>query len=386
MRTLLISLLTIASLTSLGRAQVLEPQSTPATQPAPANPAVTTSGGGEDKPFLGTDVPLFDPESEMFTWDGQSFNLNNNRLMRARFEKYLNAPEANSDEDKEYRETLQLIMDKLSPIHTKNGRLDLPGAVSLLPRASSYPIDSRLCDALAQAVYSAYSAQKNIAALSKINQDLSKEAKRLHWNSEFEGGAIAKSKETTQVRTGKNKTETSTKEYSSVGRSTDYALRMAEIEVLKKTNAAKMGVNQVQAKAEFQALILQHLAQRRFEHVIIGCRMYRALFSDGLTTLAVKQGSDVDKLFGEGLGSNPTLSTIESIANEIIRDVDEAIDAFNYLIEAEEIESASKRLSEAFMIGEYLPKVRTLERTKKRQVLAFVRDAFQLKSAMEVRD
>ena len=49
-----------------------------------------------DKPFLGTDIPIFNPGTEVFSWDGQNWNINNNRLMRARFEKYLNTPADNS--------------------------------------------------------------------------------------------------------------------------------------------------------------------------------------------------------------------------------------------------------------------------------------------------
>ena len=57
-----------------------------------------------DQPFLGTDVPIFNPGTEVFSWDGQNWNINNNRLMRARFEKYLNTPPGNNKDDNEYRE------------------------------------------------------------------------------------------------------------------------------------------------------------------------------------------------------------------------------------------------------------------------------------------
>ncbi|MGB8355556.1 MAG: hypothetical protein WCD79_16780, partial [Chthoniobacteraceae bacterium] len=60
------------------RAQVPDPA------PAPAAPA---AGGGAAQPaakpqssFLGKDVPVFDPGSEIMTWDGKSWNVNDNRL------------------------------------------------------------------------------------------------------------------------------------------------------------------------------------------------------------------------------------------------------------------------------------------------------------------
>ena len=31
------------------------------------------------QPFLGTDLPVFNPGTEIFSWDGQNWNINNNR-------------------------------------------------------------------------------------------------------------------------------------------------------------------------------------------------------------------------------------------------------------------------------------------------------------------
>ena len=51
-----------------------------------------------------------------------------------------------------------------------------------------------------------------------------------------------------------------------------------------------MGVSEVQAKIEFQALILQLAVQRRFEHVVIATDMYNRLFRDGDSSLTVQGG------------------------------------------------------------------------------------------------
>tara|TARA_B100002019_G_scaffold98009_1_gene84402 strand:- start:2429 stop:3418 length:990 start_codon:yes stop_codon:yes gene_type:complete len=73
-------------------------------------------------------------------------------------------------------------------------------------------------------------------------------------------------------------------------------------------------------------------------------------------------------------------------ASEVIREVDEAVVAFEFLTDRNELETASKRLSEAFFIGEYLPRIRTLDRQKKLKVQSFVRNADDLLNAMDVRD
>src|SRR5438309_1590002 len=63
----------------------------PAAQPAaPAQGGAAAGGGAKNGSFLGKDVPSYDPGSEILTWDGKNWNVNNNRLFQARFEKYLN--------------------------------------------------------------------------------------------------------------------------------------------------------------------------------------------------------------------------------------------------------------------------------------------------------
>jgi len=66
--------------------------------------------------------------------------------------------------------------------------------------------------------------------------------------------------------------------------------------------------------------------------------------------------------------------------------VSEGVAAFRFLLEKGELESATKRIAETFVVGEYLPEIRTLEREKKRQTLAFVQASNQLISALEVKD
>jgi hypothetical protein len=91
-------------------------------------------------------------------------------------------------------------------------------------------------------------------------------------------------------------------------------------------------------------------------------------------------------LFEKTTGMPPTVSTVDSMASEVIRDVAEGVDAYNYLIEHDEQDSATKRLSESFLVGEYLPPIRTLSRDKKRASLAYAQKANQLVSAIEVKD
>ena len=339
-----------------------------------------------DKPFLGNDVPIFNPGTEVFSWDGQNWNINNNRLMRSRFEKYLNTPADNSEDDKEYRNVLKKILDSLSP--HKRGNNHLQEAVSLLPRASNYRIDSNLCDSLSQAILGVYYGQKNAVALAEQNAALNKERKLLNWNVEVatSESLIDEARRRNAKSENSNKQQNQGKAVSNTGRVAGYIQRLAEIEALRIANKTKIGISEVQAKIEYQALILQFAVQRRWEHVLIATRIYRRLFRDGDGVIEIKKDSDADKMLAKGLGLTPTVTSLDMFANEVLREVDEAVVAFEFLADKNELETASKRLAEAFFIGEYLPRIRTLDREKKMKVQSFVRDADSLLSAMDVRD
>ena len=339
-----------------------------------------------DKPFLGTDIPIFNPGTEVFSWDGQNWNINNNRLMRARFEKYLNTPADNSEDDKEYRDVLRKILDTLSP--HKRGNNHLQDAVSLLPRASNYRIDSNLCDSLSQAILGVYYGQKNAIALAEQNAALNKERKLLNWNVEVatSESLIDEARRRNAKGESSNKQQNQGKAISNTGRVAGYIQRLAEIEALRIANKTKIGISEVQAKIEYQALILQFAVQRRWEHVLIATRIYRRLFRDGDGVIEIKKDSDADKMLAKGLGLTPTVTSLDMFASEVVREVDETVVAFEFLADKNELETASKRLAEAFFIGEYLPRIRTLDREKKLKVQSFVRDADSLLSAMDVRD
>ncbi len=339
------------------------------------------------QPFLGTDVPIFNPGTEVFSWDGQNWNINNNRLMRARFEKYLNTPADITNDDNEYREVLKMILDSLSP--HKKGTNHLQNAVSLLPRASNYRIDSNLCDSLSQAILGVYYGQRNAVALANQNAALNKERKLLNWNVEVatsESLIDEARRKSGNNNESKNTKQNQGKNISNTGRVAGYIQRLAEIEALRIANKTKIGISEIQAKIEYQALILQFAVQRRWEHVLIATRIYRRLFRDGDGVIEIKENSDADKMLAKGLGLTPTVTSLDMFASEVIREVDEAIIAFEFLADKNELETASKRLAEAFYIGEYLPRIRTLDLEKKQLVQKFVRESDSLLSAMDVRD
>ncbi len=335
-----------------------------------------SDGGGQNQ-MLGNDVPFFDPGSETFSFDGKHWNVNNNRVFAARFEKYLNAPPSDSAEDKAYRAVIREVLDALSPHRKPN----LPKAVALLEGASKFEQDARLCESLANAIYRIWLAKRSVGDLKRINKELEKQRRQLDWKFEQWNEPPA------LERTGKDgRSRSKPVSVSNAGQVQRFVQRITEVEANRVKNMAKMELSQLQAKLEFQALILQFFMQRRFEHVIMAARIYTEFFQDGNGKLDFEKGSDIEKTFSESLGFSPTVTTLDSFANEAIRDVNEGVQSFEFLIEKGNLDGASKRLSESFMTGEYMPKVRTLEMVKKQKVADYSRRSFQLISALQVRD
>lgn len=353
----------------------------PEKQSTPAGSSSSPSGNRSDSgQFLGGDVPMFDPGSEILTWDGKSWNVNNNRLFQARFEKYLNAQEETTEEDRQYRAVIDAILERLAPGRATNANVD--AAFRLLPKASNFEIDARLCDSIADAVYSAWRAQDANARLTQANDALEQERKVHEWNAKV----AAESSKTQSAPTNKEAARVWAKEQALKRdmRMQPYTTRLAEVMAMIKLNQAKKLASEIQTKIEFQALIVQLFLQRRFQHVLMATRFYRVVFGDGDTKLNL--GSDAKDLFAKSLGMPPTVGTLDSMANEMIRDAAEGVEAYKFLLQNNELESATKRLAEAFAIGEYLPELRTLPRKDKRRALEFVQLSNQLVSAIEVKD
>jgi len=345
--------------------------------------------------MFGNDLPFFDPSSETVAWNGHNWAATDNRAMAARFERYLNEPEDQSDAAREYRETIDSILELVSPHH--KGGPDFPGAVKLLPRASSFPGDAKLCDSLTQAIYAAVLAKKDIKGTQALNNAIEDEKKRVmkeaDWKARHEHDpSLGETKKTGDDKAGGKAPGKAAGPAEDPGRGVfslqyvDMVRRVAEIEALKKANSAKNEVQITQAKIQYQALMLQFFVQRRFEHVVMSSRFYHQLFQDGDNALHIDKNSEVNKLFTESLGASPTVAALDSLASEAMRDVNQGVEAFSFLVDKKEYQSASKRLSEAYSVGEYMPSIRTLPREQKRQVLEFVRESYKLIAALDVKD
>lgn len=380
----------LSSLWTAGsHAQVYTP---PQGSPAPAggapqsnnttivNPGTQPQGNQQ---VVGNDVPYFDPTTDVFSFDGKNFNVNDNRVFRARFEKYLNAESASSEEDIAYRGAIREILDMLSPHNRDSAKF--PKAVARLQHAAAFPQDARLCESLANAVYRVYLAQRSQAQLVDLNTLLEKERQQLDWNFDTWAKPSGVGRER-KLSDSPKKEEPAAANPANAGHIQRYIQRIAEVEAERVANKAKGAISEVEAKLEFQALVVQFFLQRRFEHVVMATRFYTEFFQDGAGKLQFEEGSEVEKSFSKTIGFSPTITTLDTFANEAIRDVAQSVESFGFLLEQGEIDGAMRQLQQAFVTGENLPSVQSVEREKKRMVLDYAHNSFQLVSAIEVKD
>lgn len=355
------------------------PAAAPAQSSAPA--ASSSKSSSNNSGFLGEEVPLFDGGTDVLSWNGKRWNVNNQRVFRGRFEKYLNAKEQTSEQDIAYQKLLAEIQSLISPQNYRQKNLDL--AWGLLPQASNFDIDARLCDSLANAIYSTWLTKNEVDRLGKANESLAEQRNTWEWNlgmaSDEKKSSIGRPRDPAAAQLWMQEQQR-TKELQLK----PYTERLVEVNAMIAANKIKKEASELQAKIEFQTLLAQFFIQRRFQHVLIGTQFYRHLFGDGDTQLRL--GEEVQKTLMQTSGMPPTLSVLDSLSNEAMRDVREGIDAYTYLLEQKELNSATERLMETVVLGEYMPEVRSLPRDKKRQALSYTQKGNQLISAIDVKD
>lgn len=361
----------------------------PGKQPVDSKPA--TDSGNESSTFppkkeaksvYGNEIPFIDPTQETITLMGHTFSLGDNRL-GGQFNAFLADSPNTSEAALEYRKTIDAILEAVSP-HTKNisKSQKLRDGFELLPRAASYPGDGRICDSLSNAIYTAMLSKGNIANSKQYIANLEKEKKRIIYNV----GVLSRKSNLTTSRPLNGNNGNNAPSIRDSYRVEQMKKRVLEIDALKKAQQAKGEVNGLQAKVQYQALLAQLFIQRRFEHVVIGTRFYTLIFPDGDSKMRLKENSDVSKFFVEGLGVEPTVTGLDSAANEAMRKVSTYVSAFKNHLNHNELHHASKRISEAYAIGEFLPVVQTIPADQRRKVLEYVRDGNALVKAMDVRD
>lgn len=386
MKTPLFILLLAAFATSPSQAQA--PYSPPEPQPAspPPTPAAqsaapsATSGGGtsggqqSDKTLFGNELPMMDPSNNTVRFQGATFDLANNGLVRARFEKYLNTPPESSRESSTYR----ALIEKMLKESRRRNRFDGPSLVAIgkaLYEATEYPGDGNQCGALANAILSVIDTNRLVRQRVTANKALDQEIRQLG----KQRNRWANQNTTVSERYKKRATHNEMAILDNTKREAKNEAMMAKNELANEA----AGLN---AKIQYQSLLLQFLVQRRFDHAVLGARIYRLIFTDGDTTLRIKEGSQAGKIFSDVAGMPPTVALVDSVSNNIRHDVDESIEAVRVLLSQDKLGAATERMAEAFALGEFMQSVSTFPLKEKQRIAEYWQCRKDLLAAVNNRD
>jgi tetratricopeptide (TPR) repeat protein len=159
----------------------------------------------------------------------------------------------------------------------------------------------------------------------------------------------------------------------------------------------------MESRVEFQTLMVQLLLQRRFQHVIISTRFYRSIFDDGDNRLRLSKET-LDRLSSTGGGDSPgpssffpliggllmdlppTVTSLELLANEFIKDAGQGVESAGFLLRKDELKGATHRLAESFVLGEHLPALQQFPHEDRQRIYEFARRGDELTTAIEVKD
>lgn len=368
---------------------------TPApASPQPANPsgsiqpnAYQPGSQGDAKSLYGNELPFLNPQDGTVTINGQTLNMGSFREIEARFNKYLSQPEENTEDAREYQKIFNKIHDVLS---MRKERLAadnvLRQVVDLLTAASSNPLDSGVSDALCQAIYTAWQAKTNGKNKGKMMDAMEREIRtNTQKMSLMESGVTTSSGSASNQKGGKKGNSDSNPARDNP-RYKYLEKRVVEMQARKLKLETEQVLTVTEAKIVFQSTLVQLFAQRRFDHVSIGCGVYSRLFNDGDTKLRLEKGSDAAKMFGGTLGVPPTVSVLDNLSRELARDSDRHMKAVNNLVDSHHYVDALERLNEALLIGEFMAPVSTFPYEKKQKLYAFKRDVEKLFELMNGKD
>ncbi len=331
--------------------------------------------------LLGMEIPLLDPASDTVSYNGGKFDVGNNALLRARFEKYLHQVPDDSAEATRYRERMAEILKVTQRSGSTQAAVGSEVLVKVgmgLYEISEYPGDDGQAGTLASAIVSALDAQRANRQRDQRNAKLDTEIDRLVRKTNSYNN-----RNTHRInKPGSTGTPPKSNEFLIASNTKDIATK----QTTKVKNEADNLATLAAAKLSYQSMLVSFLVQRRFDHAVIGARSYRHIFRDGDTKLQLKEDSDANKLFTGVSGMPPTVNSIDSLASNARRDVDRNIEAVHNLLAQNKLADATQHLIQALAIGEYMPGVMTFPAESRQRISRYWNLRKRSLTALNARD
>ena len=310
-------------------------------------------------------------------------NLDDNRLMRARFDRYLALP-VEEKKVKEYVAILDRIESLLSPqnLNGANYYVNQQEAFNLLFKAAESDLDGGNSLTIASQIKKIWAIkedyrnmQVDAIQLEKIRQKQTQAilntAQKIEEANDDGAKASAGKKQGTRSATGTTQLGFQVKDEA-----------RTQAEMLK--NNAEMSALSLKAQVEFQSQFVAFLLARRFRHTSISVAFYRALFKG--SNQGVKVGAKEMKEFFPLSDFAPTLESIDTVAREAINDVKLGMRSVDDHIKRDEKYAAFERLQETFLLGEFEPALMTFDPASKREMYELYKEFRVVQQLIDERD
>ena len=370
------NLIFISALTVAGFAQAEPPKATTS-----GDYKSSTVEGGADRLF-DVNSDSVDMENGSMQWKGKTFNLGNSRLMRARFERYLQTPQTSDDVEK-YIKILDKIEKILAPnaITPANYYSSQQEAFNLLFEAAQFEIDANNSLTIASQVKKIWTMRAEFRDLN-ITKNQLEALRKLQ-----EGVVVNRAQKIEEANDDNNSGGTRNKLKKTSQGTTELGYRVkdesrTQAEILAKN--AEMTALGLKSQVEFQSQMVGFLLQRRYRHCIIASAFYRVLFKGGNQN--IKVGAKEVKEFFPVSDFVPTLESLDTLAREAMNDVKLGMKTVDDLHKQGETYASFERLQETYFLGEYEPVVMTFDPAKKREMLDLWRDLRELQRIGDERD
>lgn len=342
-------------------------------------------GDAPSPQLLGMEIPILDPASDTLNYNGSHFDVGNNALVRARFEKYLQQIPDDSTESKRYRSLLNKILQQTE--RSSSDKRYVIGSDALinigrgLYEADKYPGDGGQAGMLASSIVSALDAQRS---------NLKRERQNERYDAEL--NSLVKKADLWQNENVRRKSALSSMEKGNPGgdiKALKVAHAMSQVtekKAQKTANTAENKANLAAAKINFQSVLVTLLLSRRFDHAMIGARVYRHVFREGDARLKLDKNSKANEVFIGGVGMPPTINSIDSAASNARREVDQSMQAVNSMLAQNKLGEATQHLIEAIAIGEYMQSVATFPVEGRQRIARYWTLRKRAFSALNARD
>lgn len=365
----------------------------------PAGNASTGQTGNRTESLLADKIENtdFDPQNETFVnkKTGAIWTVTDNRLVDARFERYLNQDAAAEERRRGYMASLDLLLSLLCPQNPygPSGRGAGPERGNL---AKAYDLlrsipgkhaefDSGIAEILANQVDMVNAALAERQRLYGQADWLDKEMKRTKWNMDVTvKRRIDDMNGRGSATTPDSLADDSRESAYTAQVAAPYVKDLARQQAMQTAKLAQAEAKLLLAKTEFQTLLMQLFAGRRFQHVLIGGAFYRNSFGDG--DGAISAQNKVGEILSDQFGVPLTVGVLEAATAEAIHDVRRGMGSVGNMIKARRLAGAEKRLMEVLVIGENLPEMLSFPVSEREKLLSFRQGRREVAKAIEVKD